>query len=189
MADPAAEDRFQPSLLDRLTDENPGKKSEGRGHRLQSTSELRRAVLRDLAWLLGTRAHTREQDASFYEYTHAAKSVLNYGLPSLFGEETSSLRPDDIRRAVLEAIRTYEPRLIPGTLEVRLREDAAHASNPAGITLEISGQLQTVAGPEWLTVETRLDPQTGQTTLDRYLESAPPPAPEPKAPLEEVTHG
>jgi type VI secretion system protein ImpF len=183
MADLPHDDQYQPSLLDRLTDENPQSKSEGREHRVQSVSQLRRAVLRDLAWLLSTRAHTREQDEVFYEYKHVARSVLNFGLPSMLGEETSGLRPDDVRRAVAEAIRTYEPRIDPGTLEVRIIEDPSQAANPAGLTFEISGQLLTVSGPEWLTVETRLDPQSGQTSLDRYLESA---APTPPA---EAVHG
>ena len=41
-------DRINPSLLDSLTDEDPGRGSS------TSLSELRRSVLRDLTWLYNT---------------------------------------------------------------------------------------------------------------------------------------
>ena len=52
MAEPLTpQDRLQPALLDRLTDDEPDKKLEPREHRVLSKSRLRQAVLRDLAWL------------------------------------------------------------------------------------------------------------------------------------------
>ncbi len=45
------QDRLQPALLDRLTDDEPDKKQEPREARVLSKSRLRQSVLRDLAWL------------------------------------------------------------------------------------------------------------------------------------------
>ena len=54
MSDPSSQDRLFPSLLDRLTDDAPQRKSEPREVRVFSVSKLRQAVLRDLGWLLNT---------------------------------------------------------------------------------------------------------------------------------------
>ena len=53
MADPASE-RLQPSLLDRLTDNEPAKKEESRAQRVLSMKKLREGVVRDLLSLLNT---------------------------------------------------------------------------------------------------------------------------------------
>ena len=45
------QDRLQPALLDRLTDDEPDKKLEPREARVLSKRRLRQSVLRDLAWL------------------------------------------------------------------------------------------------------------------------------------------
>ena len=60
MSDPRTpQDRLQPALLDRLTDDEPDKKLEPREQRVLSKSKMRRAVLRDLAWLFNaTRPET-----------------------------------------------------------------------------------------------------------------------------------
>ena len=45
------QDRLQPALLDRLTDDEPDKKVEPREARVLSKRRMRESVLRDLAWL------------------------------------------------------------------------------------------------------------------------------------------
>ena len=54
MAELTQQERLQPSLLDRLTDDEPEKKQESREKRVVSLRRLREGVLRDLAWLLNT---------------------------------------------------------------------------------------------------------------------------------------
>ena len=51
MAEQRPEERLQPALLDRLTDDEPDKKVEAREARVFTKRRLRQAVLRDLAWL------------------------------------------------------------------------------------------------------------------------------------------
>ena len=47
-------ERLQPSLLDRLTDDAPHRRTESREQRVLSLAQLRESVMRDLAWLLNT---------------------------------------------------------------------------------------------------------------------------------------
>jgi len=48
------QERLQPALLDRLTDDEPDKKLEPREMRVLSKRKLRESVLRDLAWLFNS---------------------------------------------------------------------------------------------------------------------------------------
>ena len=81
MAELTPTERLQPSLLDRLTDEEPAQSSESRNRRVLSIQKLRESVLRDVAWLLNT-TNLAESDLA-ERYPDVAKSVVNYGLPDL----------------------------------------------------------------------------------------------------------
>src|ERR687890_741919 len=91
------QERLQPALLDRLTDEEPDKKLEPREARLLSKAKLRQAVLRDLAWLFNTTRMDADVDLS--NAPQVRKSVLNYGMPPLSGRTTSSLDATDLARS------------------------------------------------------------------------------------------
>ena len=51
MADLLPSERLQPCLLDRLTDQDPDQRKEGREQRVVSMRKYREAVLRDLGWV------------------------------------------------------------------------------------------------------------------------------------------
>ena len=89
MAELTPQERLQPALLDRLTDDEPGTSQEPREHRVMSKRQLRQAVLRDLAWLFNATRLEVETDLSKVPY--ARKSVVNFGLPALSGQTASSL--------------------------------------------------------------------------------------------------
>ena len=57
------QERLQPALLDRLTDEEPTKTQEPPERRVMSKSRLRQAVLRDLAWLFNATKPTSRRRA------------------------------------------------------------------------------------------------------------------------------
>ena len=81
MANLRAQDRLQPALLDRLTDDDPGSRAEAPESRVINRSRLRELVLRDLAWLFnatGSSDHEKWDTAPL-----AARSVVNFGLPPL----------------------------------------------------------------------------------------------------------
>src|SRR5215470_4266117 len=118
MADTTApQERLQPALLDRLTDDEPDKKVEPREARVLSKRKLRESVLRDLEWLFN--ATQLEAVNPLARAPQVRKSVLNYGMPALSGNTASSFDITDLTRAVRDAILTFEPRILPSTLEVK----------------------------------------------------------------------
>jgi len=162
MADLTTQERLFPSLLDRLTDDEPGQMVESRERRGFSIHKLRAAVLRDLAWLLNTCSLTVVEDLTPYPFVKS--SVLNYGIPDLTGKTISGLEVLDVQRALRQAILDFEPRILPKTLQVRgiMTE---HASTNNSLTFEIEGELWSRPLPERLFLRTELDLETGSVTM------------------------
>src|SRR5437762_13827534 len=102
MAELTPQERLQPCLLDRLTDEEPRSSVESRERRVVSVRPLREAVLRDMAWLLNGSAHMSADEVA--ECPEAARSVLNYGMPDLTGMTASGVGGVDVERMVREAV-------------------------------------------------------------------------------------
>jgi len=157
------QERLQPALLDRLTDEEPDKKLEPREHRVMSKSRLRQAVLRDLAWLFNTTRLEAEVDLANAPF--ARKSVINFGLPSLSGRLASSLEVTDIERAVRQAILDFEPRILPNTLEVRALVELSDLDHHNVIGIEIRGQLWAQPVALELLIRTEIDLETGKVQI------------------------
>ena len=74
MAELTNRERHQPCLLDRLTDDEPSVKQESREKRVMSSPQVRRSVLRDLAWLRASGVLTTSELDAHYELLvgHAA---------------------------------------------------------------------------------------------------------------------
>ncbi len=157
------QERLQPALLDRLTDEEPDKKLEPREHRVMSKNRLRQAVLRDLAWLFNTTRLEAEVDLANAPF--ARKSVINFGLPSLSGRLASSLEVTDIERAVRQAILDFEPRILPNTLEVRALVELSDLDHHNVIGIEIRGQLWAQPVALELLIRTEIDLETGKVQI------------------------
>jgi type VI secretion system protein ImpF len=156
-------ERLQPALLDRLTDDEPHKKLEPREARLLSRSRLRQAVLRDLAWLFNT---TRlEADTDLATAPLARKSVLNFGLPALSGKTATSMDATELARAIRQAILDFEPRILPGTLQIRTLLEAGALDHHNVIGVEIRGQLWAQPVPLELLVRTEIDLETGRVEI------------------------
>jgi type VI secretion system protein ImpF len=162
VAELTAQERLQPCLLDRLTDEQPGTSQESRDRRIVSLRQLRQAVLRDLVWLLNSSAHLESEELS--EFPEAAKSVLNFGIRDLCGMTASHVDPVDVERMVLEAVRRFEPRILPRTLKVVATADR-NRMGPTTISFEIRGDLWAQPTPEPLFVRTDVDLETGYCSL------------------------
>ncbi len=162
MAELTASDKLQPSLLDRLTDEEPDKKDEPLSRRIMSMVMIRRAVLRDLAWLLNCPCKSLSDE--IYEFPLASRSVLNYGMPDLTGLTASGIPASRLVSMVRDAIHTYEPRIVGQSLDVRVvQSDGAGGRN--GFAFEISGQLCPLPMPEALYVRTEIDLETGRCDI------------------------
>ncbi|MCC6425509.1 MAG: type VI secretion system baseplate subunit TssE [Phycisphaerales bacterium] len=164
MSELTASERLQPSLLDRLTDDEPKASVESRDRRVMSMRMLRRAVLRDLAWLLN--CPCKPQTDEINDYPLAAKSVLNYGMLDLTGLTVSGMSPERVVGMVRDAIQTFEPRIVGPSLEVRVVElDAGSGAGHNGFAFEISGQLCPLPMPEALYIRTEIDLETGRCDI------------------------
>ena len=97
MAELTYKERLQPSLLDRLTDDDRERKQESRLDRVLSPSRLRECVRRDLAWLFNT-TNLACLKTEMEEYPLVAQSTINYGLPDLTGHTASSIDVISIER-------------------------------------------------------------------------------------------
>jgi type VI secretion system protein ImpF len=157
------QERLQPALLDRLTDEEPDKKLEPRERRVMNKSRLRQAVLRDLAWLFN--ATRLEAEVDFAKAPLARRSVINYGLPSFSGSLASSLEVTDLERAVRQSILDFEPRILPQTLQVRALSDVNEIDHNV-IGIEIRGQLWAQPIATDLLIRTEIDLETGKVKIE-----------------------
>jgi type VI secretion system protein ImpF len=157
------QDRLQPALLDRLTDNEPDKQQEPREARVLSKSRLRQSVLRDLAWLFNA---TRLEGATDLAKTpFVRRSVLNFGLPALSGRTASSLDMTDLARAIREAIVTFEPRILPSTLEIKTLLEGGDLDHHNVIGVQIRGEIWAQPVPLEFLVRTEFDLETGQVRV------------------------
>jgi type VI secretion system protein ImpF len=164
------QERLQPALLDRLTDEEPGEKLEPRERRVMSKARLRQAVLRDLAWLFNT---TRlEADTNLSRAPHARRSVVNFGLPALSGRAASSLNVTDLERAIRQTIVDFEPRIRPNTLQIKALLHASALDHHNVVGVEIRGELWAQPVPIELLVRTEIDLETGKVEISDLLSRA-----------------
>jgi type VI secretion system protein ImpF len=158
----APQERLQPALLDRLTDDEPGGGPEPREQRVISVRRLKEAVLRDLAWLFNATRLDAAMDPEKAGY--ARRSVINFGLPPFAGKTASSVEVSDLERAIREAILDFEPRILPRTLRVRALE-AGDLKQPNVIGVRIEGQLWAQPVPMELVLRTEIDLETGRVKI------------------------
>ncbi len=170
MPELTAQERLQPSLLDRLTDNEPRQAREALEARVLTRAQLRAAVLRDLSWLLNTtraqpepRSERRDELAMWQRLTEAQRSVMNYGLPAFAGETLSRLDLRAIERGVKQAIEAFEPRIDSQTLVVEVQVDRKHHHN--SLRLIIRGQMWNQPVPLELLLSAQVDVETGTASL------------------------
>ena len=156
----ATRDRLQPSLLDRLTDDDPTNPKESADKRVLSLTQLKASVLRDLAWLLNT---TSLLDADATLHTPAGTSVVNFGLLALAGNSASNVDVPALETLIHQAIATFEPRILRHTLRVRARATAEMNHN--ALSFEIEGDLWAQPVPLRLMLQTDLDLETGHVRV------------------------
>jgi type VI secretion system protein ImpF len=157
------QERLQPALLDRLTDDEPDKKLEPREHRVLSKSRMRQAVLRDLAWLFNTTK--LESGTAMVRFPFARRSVINFGLPALSGQTASTIEIQDLERDIRQAILDFEPRILPDTLAVRAIVEISALDHHNVIGIEIHGQLWAQPVPIELLIRTEIDLETGKVQI------------------------
>jgi type VI secretion system protein ImpF len=155
------QERLQPSLLDRLTDEEPEKSRESRDKRVLSVRKLRECIKRDLAWLLNTGNLNDVQDLS--DYPLVAESVLNYGMPDITGQTTSNIDTGVLERQLREIILRYEPRIMRNSLRVHVVTSDEMSVNALRFEIEFDMWAEPV--PERLYLKTEVDLGSGVVSL------------------------
>ena len=172
MAGLSAQERLQPSLLDRLTDHEPGSAKEPLEARVLNKKQLREAVLRDLSWLFNAtceepdpRCPDRERVMLWRELSDARDSVANFGIPSLAGTSWSTLEFPVLEQAIRRCILRFEPRIDAKTLEVKITNDLSTGLRPTSLRLVIRGQLWNQPVPLELLLSADVDVDTGQTAV------------------------
>jgi type VI secretion system protein ImpF len=159
LAELTQKERLQPSLLDRLADDEPTQTIESREQRILSFSKLKKSVIRDLDWLLNTGCLETTQDLS--AYPHVRQSVLNYGLPDLTGTTISNADQTTLERFLRQAILAFEPRILKHSLKIRTKTTGEHNT----IIFEIEGELWAQPLPEHLYLRTILDLELGSVEV------------------------
>jgi type VI secretion system protein ImpF len=163
MADKTLAERLQPSLLDRLTDQQPANRKESRDSRVIDLNRLREIIQRDLSWLLNT--HNAESHFDVERYPRVAASVLNYGLAEITGEYSTSQKAEAIRHSIEQAIAAYEPRIIEGSVDVLLRSGTDDAKMTIG--LDIRADMWAQPMPLELYLRSKVDLTTGEVAVER----------------------
>lgn len=155
-------ERLQPSLLDRLTDDDPDAREESREKRAISQERLRSYVLRDLTWLFNTTNMASMVDLS--AHPEVAKSVLNYGLPDLAGHTVTGMDVPEVEQLLRRAIWNYEPRLIQRTVRVRVVVDP-DSMNLNSVSFAIEAELFAQPLPQQLYMRTEIDFEDGEVKV------------------------
>ncbi|KAE9629223.1 type VI secretion system baseplate subunit TssE [Parasedimentitalea maritima] len=163
MADKTLAERLQPSLLDRLSDQNPGDLKETRDSRVIDLNRLREIIQRDLSWLLNT--HNAESHFDVERYPAVARSVLNYGLAEVTGEYSTNQKAEAIRRSIEQAVTAYEPRIIEGSVDVLLRSETDETEMTVG--LDIRADMWAQPMPLELYLRSKVDLTTGEVAVER----------------------
>lgn len=156
-------ERLQPSLLDRLTDEQPTNPSESRDARVIDIRRLREIIQRDLGWLLNTTNAEGWIDPK--RFPLAAKSVLNYGVRDVAGDFAAKDRAQLIRKSIAQAVETYEPRIRKGSAVVEMRTE--NVSRTTIINFDIRADMWAEPIPIELYLRSSVDMTTGQVSLER----------------------
>ena len=162
MAELTTKERLQPSLLDRLTDDEPDKLQESRDKRVLSSQRLRDSVRRDLNWLFNTTSLTAMQSLDLFP--EVERSTVNYGLPDLAGRTASSIDHDSFERMLKRAIWDFEPRLIRTSVRVKLVIEQSELNHNA-MCISIEAELWSQPLPLRLFLRTDLDLETGDAMV------------------------
>jgi len=162
MAELTKKERLQPSLLDRLTDDDPEARQESRDKRVLSPSRLRECVRRDLTWLFNTTSLTAVQELTMSPEVLA--SVVNYGMPDLAGRTAASVDVRALEQIICKVIWDFEPRLIKSSVKVRIVTDEQKMNHNA-MLFDIEAELWAQPLPLRLFLRTEIDLENGGVSV------------------------
>ena len=139
-----------PSVLDRLIDQEPKRRSESMPTPARSVRAVKEALRRDLEFLMNTRRVGEEPPDSMKELR---QSVYSYGLSDITSMKLhTSTEQQLFLREIETCIAIFEPRLVRTKVRVRTSEDSPHL-----VHFAIEGLL-------------RVDPEPIPIRFDSFLE-------------------
>lgn len=155
-------ERLQPSLLDRLTDDERDKGAAARERSVLSLHQIRESVRRDLGWLFNSVQLGALVDLE--QLPHVARSVLNFGIPDLAGRTSSSIDVAALEQMLCQAIWDFEPRLIKSSVKVRIiASDTLPRHNSLQFVIEAELWAQPLPLP--LLLKTQIDLEDGNVVV------------------------
>lgn len=159
MAKAELERTAEPSVLDRLVDEDPGSSAERRLSRAESVRLVMDGVRRDLELLLNTRRIATPVPEDLPEL---ATSLYFYGLPDLtsLSKDSSDVRLR-LARQVEDAIAAFEPRLEG----VRVTVAPGDKGQFGELRFVIEALLKLDPKPERVTFDTVMDTGRGAVAV------------------------
>lgn len=162
MAELTKKERLQPSLLDRLTDDEPEARQESRDKRVLSPARLRECVRRDLTWLFNTTSLSAVQELNMPP--DVLTSVVNFGMPDLAGRTASSIDVRALEQIICKVIWDFEPRLIKNSVKVRIFADEQKMNHNA-MVFDIEAELWAQPLPLRLFLRTEIDLENGGVSV------------------------
>ena len=161
MAKREIERTVQPSLIDRLTDEDPRTSADAPTTYAESLRRFKAGVQRDFEWLLNTR-RTAEMPAE--DLTEVNKSVYVYGVPDISSMSRDSLPARKrLLRHIEETLAQFEPRLT----DVRISlVDLDGEQRRRELRFVVEATLLLDPTPEQVMFDTVLQFSSGQYDID-----------------------
>lgn len=161
----AAMKGLEPSLLDKLFDENPRRGMSPEPLRAMSVEQYKETVARDLEGLLNSRSPLSESELK--DFPECRKSVMNYGLVDF---SSMSLANAYDRAAICmsleDSISRHERRL--KNVKVHLDE---HSALGAGLHFTIHAILDIYPAHEAVSFDAVLQPTTFQYSVSKLARS------------------
>lgn len=153
-----------PSLLDRVTDLDPRKKNEIKSNHFFSLEQYKKAVLRDILFLLNTTCWESNKIEDILP-DNVRNSTVNYGIPAFSGNNFADIEWQNVENVILTALLNFEPRLEPTTLVVNVIIDKETEILNNHLIIEIKGDLKLNPYPQEFILRTTMDIETGMFNL------------------------
>lgn len=153
-----------PSLLDRLTDNEPKRRNEIKQEYVFNLPQYRQAVLRDVLALLNTTC-LQSNDLDQPLVPGLENSVINYGIRAFSGNNFSDIEWQQVEQVITQALINYEPRLEAETIQVAVIIDNEAELLNHRLIIEIKGDLKLNPYPQEFLLRTSMDIETGLFNL------------------------
>lgn len=148
-----------PSVLDRLIDLEPDRRTESPLNRTQILQQMKQSVGRDLQSLLNTRCRATGWPTGLEQLS---RSLVAYGIPDCVGVNTGSRQQqEELRRMIQHAVEAFEPRLTNIRVSVADTDDAADRT----LRFRIDAYLKIDPAPEPVIYDSRLDATNGDFSV------------------------